>query len=103
MVSGRASGNASLTVDGAALDGKVHDIERIDFLACYLSALRQAVDSGADIRGYFHWALTDNFEWHSGYGERFGLIFVDYPTGTRSPKDSYRWYKQVIRTGIADF
>lgn len=89
--------------DRVYLDGKVHDIERIDFLARYLSALNRAVASGADIRGYFHWAPTDNFEWHNGYGERFGLIYVDFPTGTRIPKDSFYWYQNVVRTGKVTF
>ncbi len=89
--------------DRIYLDGKVHDIERIDFLARYLDCLSRAADSGADIRGYFHWALTDNFEWHSGYGDRFGLVFVDYPTATRIPKDSFHWYREVIRTGNVSF
>ena len=89
--------------DRVYLDGKVHDIERIDFLARYLTALRRAMDSGAEIRGYFQWSLTDNFEWNNGYGERFGLIFVDYPTGNRMPKDSFHWYKNVIQTGIVAF
>lgn len=82
------------------LDGKVHDGDRIDFLARYLRCLARAVENGADIRGYFHWALTDNFEWHSGYAERFGLIYVDYPTGNRIPKDSFHWYRQVIEQGL---
>jgi len=89
--------------DRVYLDGKVHDIERIDFLARYLTCLNRAVDSGADIRGYFHWALTDNFEWHSGYGDRFGLVYVDYPTLKRIPKDSFHWYREVARTGIISF
>ena len=62
----------------------------------YISALGRAVESGADIRGYFHWAFTDNFAWHSGYGERFGLVYVDYPTGERIRKDSYFWYRDLI-------
>lgn len=89
--------------DRIYLDGKIHDIERIDFLARYLSALRRAMENGADIRGYFQWSLTDNFEWSNGYGERFGLVFVDYPTGRRIPKDSFSWYKNVISSGTADF
>ena len=89
--------------DRIYLDGKVHDPDRIDFLARYLSALSRAVESGADIRGYFHWSLTDNLEWHSGYGDRFGLIYMDFPTGRRIPKDSFRWYQTVIRTGEAEF
>jgi len=89
--------------DRIYLDGKVHDIERIDFLTRYLDCLNRAIENGADIRGYFHWALTDNFEWHNGYGERFGLVFVDYPTVTRIPKDSFYWYKEVVRTRQAAF
>lgn len=89
--------------DKIYLDGRVHDLNRIDFLARYLTCLNQAIENGADIRGFFHWALTDNFEWHSGFGERFGLVFVDYPTVTRIPKDSFHWYKEVIRTGNVSF
>ena len=84
--------------DRIYLDGKVHDPDRIDFLARYLSCLARAVESGADIRGYFHWALTDNLEWHSGYGERFGLVYIDFPSGTRVPKDSFHWYRHAIRS-----
>ena len=85
--------------DKIYLDGKVHDPDRIDFLHRYLAALGRAIESGADIRGYFHWALTDNFEWHNGYCDRFGLIFVDYENQRRIPKDSYDWYAGVIRSG----
>ena len=43
------------------LDGtKVHDPARIDFTHRYLLALRRAIDSGVDVRGYFHWSLLDN-------------------------------------------
>lgn len=89
--------------DRIYLDGKVHDLERIDFLARYLASLRRAMEHGADIRGYFQWSLTDNFEWSNGYGERFGLIYIDYPTGQRIPKDSFHWYTDVIHTGIVNF
>ena len=86
--------------DRIYLDGRVHDLDRIDFLTRYLNALGRAVESGTDIRGYFHWSLTDNLEWHSGYGDRFGLVFVDFPTLARIPKDSFCWYRDVIRSGI---
>ena len=89
--------------DRIYLDGKVHDIERIDFLARYMDGLHRAMAAGVDLRGFFHWSLTDNFEWHSGYCDRFGLIFVDYPTGTRTPKESFYWYRDVIRTGKVTF
>ena len=77
-------------------DGKVHDPERIDFTHRYLLALRQGIEAGADVQGYFHWSLLDNFEWSEGYNERFGLVYVDYPTGTRTPKDSAAWYRETI-------
>ncbi len=78
--------------DKLFLDGAVHDPDRIDFLRRYFSELRRGVEEGSDVRGCFHWSLTDNFEWHNGYGERFGLVYVDYPTQRRIPKDSAAWY-----------
>lgn len=84
--------------DAVSLDGKVHDPNRIDFLHRYLLALREATDMGADVDAYFTWSLMDNYEWGSGYKERFGLIYVDYPTGKRTIKDSGYWYKDVIKS-----
>jgi len=84
--------------DVVSLDGKVHDPNRIDFLHRYLSELKRAAEDGADIRGYFHWSLTDNFEWDKGYQERFGLIFIDYETQKRIPKDSASWYRDMMKT-----
>jgi beta-glucosidase len=77
-------------------DGQVHDPQRIDFTRRYLMALRQAIGDGADIRGYFHWSLMDNFEWAAGYRERFGLIHVDFDTQKRTLKDAAKWYSRVI-------
>lgn len=81
--------------DKIYLDGLVHDADRIDFTARYLLALSRGIRQGADVRGYFHWSLVDNFEWYSGYNERFGLYFMDYATHDRIPKDSARWYARV--------
>lgn len=86
--------------DHVYLDGRVHDADRIDFLSRYLMALEKATDK-ADIRGFFHWSLTDNFEWHSGYKERFGLVYIDYPSQKRILKDSALWYSGVAgRNGL---
>lgn len=82
--------------DWIALDGKVHDMNRIDYLQRHLLQLEKAIDDGADVRGYFQWSLMDNYEWARGYFDRFGLIFVDYPTGQRTIKDSGYWYRKVI-------
>ncbi|MDO5346692.1 MAG: GH1 family beta-glucosidase [Lachnospiraceae bacterium] len=84
--------------DVLSLDGKVHDPGRIDFLNRYLREVKRAVEDGVDIRGYFLWTLMDNFEWASGYSERFGLLYVDFETQERIWKDSAYWYKDVIRT-----
>jgi beta-galactosidase len=82
--------------DVISLDGKVHDPNRIDFLNRYLKRLRDAADDGVDIGGYFHWSLMDNFEWAFGYGDRFGLVYIDYRNQQRLIKDSGFWYKDVI-------
>jgi beta-glucosidase len=93
--------NGLSNVDWVSLDGKVHDPQRIDFTHRYLLAFRRAAADGVDIRGYFHWSLMDNFEWASGYKERFGLVFVDYPTQMRVLKDSAHWYRGVIESNGA--
>ena len=53
--------------------------------------------AGADVRGYFVWSLLDNFEWAYGYAKRFGIVHVDYATQARTPKDSARFYAQVVK------
>jgi beta-glucosidase len=89
--------NGMACCDWVALDGKVHDPQRIDFLHRYLRELRRAAAAGVDLRGYFQWSFMDNFEWAEGCKQRFGLIHVDYATQKRTPKDSYYWYRKVIR------
>ncbi|MBS2940393.1 beta-glucosidase [Nocardioides sp. J2M5] len=95
-----------LTETGAAFadrpdaDGAVHDPDRIAFLDSYLRAVHDALEAGADVRGFFQWSLMDNFEWAFGYAKRFGLVHVDYDTLERTPKSSARWYAEVARTGV---
>jgi beta-glucosidase len=80
----------------------VHDRERIAYLRSHLSAVHQAIALGADVRGYYHWSLLDNFEWALGYSKRFGLTYVDFPSQRRIPKDSFRAYQEMIaRNGLA--
>jgi beta-glucosidase len=78
-------------------DGEVRDPTRISYLRRHLLALRGAMDERIPVGGYFVWSLTDNFEWELGYGMRFGLIHIDYATQKRTPKDSFRWFSDVIR------
>jgi len=93
--------NGASCTDWVSLDGRVHDPQRIDFMARYLLELAKAIDDGVDVRGYFHWSIVDNFEWAVGYRERAGLIYVDFETGDRVWKDSAYWYKDLIATNGA--
>jgi beta-glucosidase len=88
--------NGSAETDTVDPDGRVHDTERIDYLTDHLTAVAAAVAAGVDVRGYYAWSLLDNFEWARGYDQRFGLVHVDYDTLTRTPKDSYHWYRDLI-------
>lgn len=93
--------NGMANCDWIHLDGKVHDPQRIDFLTRYLRAYKRAMDDGVVAKGYFVWSIMDNFEWRHGYEQRFGMIYVDYPTQRRILKDSAYWYKEVIASNGA--
>ncbi|WP_053202240.1 GH1 family beta-glucosidase [Jiangella muralis] len=93
--------NGAAFADTVSPGGAVHDPLRVDYLARHLEATGQAIDQGADVRGYFAWSLLDNFEWSFGYDRRFGLIRVDYETLERTWKDSAHWYRDVVaRNGL---
>lgn len=83
--------NGLSSMDWVAVDGKVHDTMRIDFLTRYLKELHRAIGEGIPLKGWFHWSWMDNFEWADGYKERFGLVHVDYATQVRTAKDSLEW------------
>jgi beta-glucosidase len=93
--------NGYCNTDFVHLDGQVHDPQRIDFLARYLRGLRRAITEGVPVEGYFYWSILDNLEWAEGYKDRFGLVHVDYQSQVRTPKDSFSWYRDVIRTNGA--
>lgn len=82
--------------DGPDASGKINDLRRISYLDKHLNALLDAIDQGVNLGGYFQWSLLDNFEWSLGYQKRFGIVFVDYETQQRTPKESAHWYSQVI-------
>ena len=84
-----------LTLSMRIEDGVIRDTRRIAFYEGYLAAVAEAIEAGADVRGYHAWSLLDNFEWAEGYHQRFGLSFVDFETGERTLKDSGRWYGRV--------
>lgn len=86
-----------ITENGCSYEG-LDDQDRITYLDGHLRALHRALDQGVDVRGYFVWSLLDNFEWAEGYARRFGLVHVDFDTLKRTPKASYGWLRDVIRT-----
>jgi beta-glucosidase len=91
-----------ITENGTALEdvpddqGVVRDWGRINYLRDHLRAVYTAIHQGANVKGYYVWSLWDNFEWASGYRPRFGIIYVDYESLKRTPKQSALWYSQVV-------
>jgi beta-glucosidase len=89
--------NGRAAEDYLGTDGVINDLERIKFLHQHLHAAARAVKDGANLVGYYVWSLLDNFEWGYGYQKRFGIVFVDFATGTRTPKASSAFYASVAR------
>ena len=90
-----------ITENGCAFDdqlvkGQVNDHQRVEFFKGYLAAIHEAIENGVDVQAYFAWSLMDNFEWASGYGQRFGIHYVDFETLKRTPKASAKWLAEVI-------
>lgn len=88
--------NGAAYPDLAGPDGTVDDQDRISYLERHFASAERAIAAGANLRGYFVWSLMDNFEWAFGYSKRFGLVHVDYTSGTRTPKASYRWMAERL-------
>ena len=88
--------------DAPSLEGKIEDNRRIEYHQSHLTELKRAMEDGAPCNGYFAWSLMDNFEWAQGFSQRFGLIWVDFETLERIPKDSYYWYKKYISANGLD-
>jgi beta-glucosidase/6-phospho-beta-glucosidase/beta-galactosidase len=73
------------------------DDDRPGYLRGYLAALHDAIAAGADVRGYFHWSLLDNFEWAEGFGAAFGLYAFDPRTLRRTERPSARLFARIAR------
>jgi beta-glucosidase len=89
--------NGGVYGDSPTHDGRIHDGRRIAFLLGHLRATAEAMAGGAEVVGYMHWSLMDNFEWALGYRPRFGLVYMDYPSGRLTVKDSGRLYARIAR------
>jgi beta-glucosidase len=78
------------------INGRVHDEDRIAYIAQHISAVSAAMQQGVRMSGYMVWSLLDNFEWASGYEKRFGIVHVDYETQKRTLKNSALWYRGFL-------
>ena len=88
--------NGASFSDGPDAAGRSRDQRRLNYLRDHFAAAHRAIQNGVPLKGYFVWSFMDNFEWAKGYTQRFGLVWVDYETQQRRPKDSALWYKEVI-------
>jgi beta-glucosidase len=88
--------NGCSSDDAITPAGHIVDTDRVMYLRNHLTHLHRAAAEGYPIKGYFLWSLMDNFEWADGYSKRFGIHYVDFATGKRTPKLSAEWYRAVI-------
>lgn len=72
-----------------------HDRHRPAFLANHLRQVWNAIRDGVPVKGYYHWSLTDNFEWAEGWNLRFGLIEVNPLTQERTMRPSGQLYSAI--------
>jgi beta-glucosidase/6-phospho-beta-glucosidase/beta-galactosidase len=75
-----------------------HDELRTAYLVDHLNAVLDAIEAGADVRGYTHWTAWDNWEWSEGYTKRFGFYAVDRATQQRVAKPSAAVYAEICRS-----
>ncbi len=75
----------------------INDQDRVEFLEQHFAAAHRAIEAGVKLDGYYVWSLMDNFEWAHGFGKRFGLIYIDYPTRRRIWKKSALRFREVIK------
>jgi beta-glucosidase len=87
-----------ITENGCAGPESTDDADRIAFLESHLRAAKAASGEGGplDVRAFFVWSLLDNWDWAEGYRARFGLVHVDFATQARTPRASFRWYRELM-------
>jgi beta-glucosidase len=94
------TGDGCSYLDSPDEQGRVRDERRIQYLRGQLFELGRAMLHSTYVRGYHQSSLMDSFEWAEGYTQRYGLIYVDFPTQKRTIKDSGTWYAQLAASGV---
>ena len=89
--------NGMALADGIDIDGRIRDVRRQEYFKVHLGMVHRAIQDGAPLTGYLAWSFMDNYEWACGYRPRFGLVYNDYATQTRTINDSGRMFAEIIR------
>jgi len=89
--------NGMANNDKLSLDNKIQDNDRIEYFNVHLKEVLNCVNEKLPVKGYFAWSLLDNYEWAFGYSKRFGLIFTDFKSYKRIPKDSYYEFLKYLQ------
>ena len=92
--------NGASYTDRMGEDGRIRDDERITYIERHLEECANALRCGVPLAGYFVWSFMDNFEWNTGFENKFGLVHVDRATLVRTRKSSFYWYRDMIGRGL---
>lgn len=95
------SENGMGTYDILEKNGKVHDLERIDYYEQHIQQMAEAMDGGVEVIGYCPWSAIDLVSTHNGVRKRYGFIYVNRTDDSlldlkRYKKDSFYWYQELI-------
>ena len=89
-------------------DGIVHDPYRKEYVAKHIQAMKEIIDDGIQLLGYYYWAPIDLISASTGeMKKRYGFVYVDaddYGNGSfkRTKKESYEWMKKVLHSNGED-
>ncbi|MEJ7683852.1 MAG: family 1 glycosylhydrolase [Segetibacter sp.] len=83
-------------------NNEVNDENRKRYLQQHIAQVLRAKQEGINVKGYFVWSFTDNFEWAEGYQPRFGLVHVDFSTQKRIVKSSGYWYSKLLQSATLE-
>ena len=75
---------------------RINDIERIKYMRAHIMMIARAINRGIPVTGYYTWSIMDTYEHQLGFTLDFGLIAINYETMERTPRDSFRWYRDFI-------
>jgi beta-galactosidase len=94
-------GRPLYVMENGVADAK--DTLRSKFIIDHLKILDKAInEEKIDVKGYFHWSLTDNYEWAKGFNMKFGLCAVELKTKRRKERRSAKVYKNMMAKGTIE-